>query len=89
MRYKDGIVLKFSGPWQKAAGIAEFFFETADPITLADLVEALEDRYGRDFGSHGEGLVCIFEDEGPRAIKHDDPVFPGATLLFLGTVESG
>jgi hypothetical protein len=81
--------MKFHGPWLKAAGRPTMTYETDEPVLLEELLSVLEKLFGSGFSSHGEGLVCLLEDDGPRALKKKTPVFPGSTLVFLGTVESG
>lgn len=87
---EDGILLKFSGPWRLDAGVEELFLPISENISLADLMEKIGNVFGKTSMSRSDGLVCLFdENNGPRAIKPDDIVSPGSTLLFLGTVESG
>ncbi len=83
------IEMKFHGPWQKAAGRPTMTYETDEPVLLEDILSAMEDLFGSGFSSHGEGLVCLLEEAGPRALKKKTTVLPGSTLVFLGTVESG
>lgn len=87
---KNGILLKFSGPWRLYSGTEELFFPTNESIPLAGLLKKLEGFLEGYPGSQSEGLVCLFdEDNGPRALEHEDIVIPGSTLLFIGTVDSG
>lgn len=87
---EEGILLKFSGPWRLDAGVEEYFLPISESISLADLMERLGKRFGDVTMSHSDGFVCLFDDkDGPRALKPEENILPGSTLLFLGTVESG
>jgi len=83
------IELRFHGPWLRVAGKPTMTYEIDGPVLLEELLSALEKIFGSGFSSHGEGLVCLLEDSGPRALKMKTPVLPGSTLVFVGTVESG
>lgn len=86
----EGVLLKFSGPWRRGAGVDEHFLPISESISLADLMEKLGRIFGEAAMSHSDGFVCLFDDmNGPRALKPEDKIPPGSKLLFLGTVESG
>ena len=87
---EKGILLKFSGPWRADVGVDEYFLPISESISLAELLEKLEGVFFAYSRSHSDGFVCLFDDRnGPRALKPQDNISPGSTLLFLGTVESG
>lgn len=87
---RNGVTLKFYGPWQRAAGVEELFMPQDGVTTVRCLLKKLEARCGEEFSSHGEGLVCLYDSgKGPRALDLDEEILPGSTILFLGIVESG
>ncbi len=90
MTNEKGIILKFSGPWRTVSGIEEYFLPMSESITLKELMKKIGSIFEADPGPRSDGFVCLFDEHsGPRAIRSDDIVSPGSTLLFLGTVESG
>jgi hypothetical protein len=85
-----GLDLKFYGPWQMAAGVEEYFLPLQEDITVSNLLRKLDSAFGGGFSTRGEGLICYFGDTGePIALKMEDKVFPGSTVIFLGIIESG
>ena len=87
---RKGFTLKFYGPWQRAAGVEELFLPQESVTTVWCLIKKLEARFGEEFSSHREGLVCLYDSvKGPRALDLNADLLPGSTILFLGIVESG
>jgi molybdopterin converting factor small subunit len=85
-----GVLVKFFGPWERAAGTEELYLPLEDPVTLSHLVERLASAYGDKFPARGDGLICLYDDErGAKALDGEDEVAPGSTVLFLGLIESG
>ncbi len=85
-----GLDLKFYGSWQIAAGVEEYFLPLQEDITVSDLLRKLDLAFDGGFSTRGEGLICYFGDTGdPIALKMEDRVFPGSTVIFLGIIESG
>ena len=85
-----GVLVKFFGPWERAAGTEELYLPLDGPITVSRLVEGLASVYGEKFPSRGDGLICLYDAEaGPKALDGDDEVAPGSTVLFLWCIESG
>ena len=87
---RKGFTLKFYGRWQRAAGVEELFLHQESVTTVWCLIKKLEARFGEEFSSHREGLVCLYDSvKSPRALDLNEDLLPGSTILFLGIVESG
>ncbi len=50
-----GIILKFFGPWQMAAGVEDFFLALDEGITVSCLLRKLEAVFGEGFSSRLKG----------------------------------
>lgn len=71
-------------------GQEELFLPQESVTTVWCLIKKLEARFGEEFSSHREGLVCLYDSvKGPRALDLNEDLLPGSTILFLGIVESG
>ena len=84
--WEKGVRVKCPSPWQRAAGRRNFSCRSG---TCGYEPSGELARYG-EVSRSGEGLICLFDEEGdPKALGGDEEVPPGSTVLFLGLIESG
>ncbi|MFP4482004.1 MAG: MoaD/ThiS family protein [Thermovirgaceae bacterium] len=83
------IRIRYHGPYRNDSGRDEETLRLAGSASVGDVMDELRSKYGNAFIERKDGLVCLMEEGSPKAAALEDPLYEGALLLFVGTVESG
>jgi molybdopterin converting factor small subunit len=81
--------VRYHGPYRAAAKKDEETLLLDETAVIGDALDELRRKYGASFIERRDGLVCMMERGAPRAVAREDPLYDGALLLFVGTMESG